>query len=298
LKDKIVIGTWPISGDWGPIDTKSTINILEQAYFKYGFKEFDTAPNYGNGFSEFILGKIFYNQKDVVFNTKVGSQSFGGKSFEIDDIKRSVNESLQRLNCQKINTIFLHNPRSEITNYDKVLNLLSDYKSQKIIRYIGLSCAKNYDYSEILNNVEFDFIQDDINLLSLSPLKKLNKQKIYARSPLASGLLSGRINKNTVFNKSDHRAEWLKGERLISICKRLDVLRNISPQTTIIDLALRFMHHNKEVYKTIYGIKKINHLNNLIRLIKLPPLTNSEIKSIYKAFNNDYGLYDEKHLAY
>ena len=37
-------------------------------YAKYGFKEFDTAPNYGNGFSEFILGKIFYNQKDVVFN--------------------------------------------------------------------------------------------------------------------------------------------------------------------------------------------------------------------------------------
>lgn len=298
MKEKIVIGTWSISGDWGDIDTKLVIEILEQAYFKYGFKEFDTAPNYGKGFSEFILGKIFYNQKDVKINTKVGSQSFGGKSFEIDDLKRSVNESLQRLNCEKINTLFLHNPRHEINNYDKIYHLLSDYKSQNIISHIGLSCAKNFDYSELLKNLKFDFVQDDINLLSLSSIDKLNKEKIYSRSPLASGLLSGNINKSTVFDKSDHRSEWLKGERLISICKRLDVIKSISPQTSIMDLALRFIHHNKGIYKTIYGIKKIDHLKNLLRLIDLPPLTEIETKNIYIAFKNDYDLCDEKHLTY
>jgi len=298
LKEKIVIGTWPISGDWGPIDTKLVIEILEQAYFKYDFKEFDTAPNYGEGFSEFILGKIFYNQKDIKINTKVGSQPFGGKSFEIDDIKRSVDESLQRLNCEKINTLFLHNPRNEIDNYDKIFRLLTDLKSQNIIRYIGLSCAKNFDYTELLNNLEFDFVQDDINLLSLSCINRFNKEKIYARSPLASGILSGKINKSTVFSKSDHRSEWLKGERLISICKRLDVLKNISPQTTLLDLALRFIHHNNAVYKTIYGIKKNEHLKNLSKLIKLPPLTDIETKNINDAFINDYGLINEKHLTY
>ena len=298
MRNKIVIGTWPISGDWGPIDIKVIIDIFETAYFKYGFKEFDTAPNYGNGFSEFILGKIFYNQKDILFNTKVGSKPFGGKSFELDYIKQSINESLARLNCEKINTLFLHNPRNEISNYDKILDLLNDFKSQGLIENIGLSCAKSFDYSELLNNSVFDFVQDDFNLLSLLSVNKLNKQKIYARSPLASGLLSGKINEKTVFNKSDHRSEWLKGERLLSICKRLDVLKNISPQTTIIDLALRFVHHNKEIHKTIYGIKNMDHLKNLLRLTELPPLTETEIKNIYIAFEDDYGLSGERHLKY
>ena len=62
MNNKIVIGTWPTSGDWGPNNISETIELYTKSFFEYGFKEYDTAPNYGNGFSEFILGKIFYNQ--------------------------------------------------------------------------------------------------------------------------------------------------------------------------------------------------------------------------------------------
>ena len=298
MKEKIVIGTWPLSGDWGPIDIKVIIDIFETAYFKYGFKEFDTAPNYGDGFTEFILGKIFHNEKEILFNTKVGSKPFGGKSFEVDSVKYSIEESLLRLNCEKINTLFLHNPRDEIIDYDRILNLLNDFKSQGIIRNIGLSCAKNFDYDQFVNSSEFDFIQDDINLLCLSPLIKDKKIDLYARSPLASGILSGNIDKGTTFNKSDHRSKWLKGKRLISISHRVQELKKIFPQTPIIDVAHRFLYHNEKIYKTIYGIKSIDHLNNLVKLKKSTPLLKTELNKIYGLYENDYGLSNERHLGY
>ena len=51
MNNKIVIGTWPTSGDWGPNNISETIELYTKSFFKYGFKEYDTAPNYGNGFS-------------------------------------------------------------------------------------------------------------------------------------------------------------------------------------------------------------------------------------------------------
>ena len=298
MNEKIVLGTWPLSGDWGPVDVKEVINILETAYFKYGFKEFDTAPNYGNGFSEFILGKIFHKEKEILFNTKVGNFPFGQKSFNTDHIKRSISESLKRLNCEKINTVFLHNPRDEVKNYDTIIQLLKDFKSQGIVKYIGLSCAKSFNYDGYLDKTQFDFIQDDINLICLDPLINKKKERIYARSPLASGLLSGNISPDTIFNKYDHRSDWLKGERLNSICKRINEIKKIEPSVPIIDIAQRFLYHNERIHKTIYGIKKVSHIKMLVDLGRSTPLKLAQINKIYSLYNNDYGLEDEESLGY
>ena len=84
------------------------------------FFEYDTAPSYGNGKIEFLLGEILGNKKNIKINTKVGNQPFIGKSFKIDDLKRSFFQSLKRLKVNKINTLYLHNPRNEIKNYKEI----------------------------------------------------------------------------------------------------------------------------------------------------------------------------------
>ena len=58
---KIIIGTWPLSGDYGKIDYKQIQDILEHCY-ELGIREFDTAPNYGNGVMEKHLGVILENK--------------------------------------------------------------------------------------------------------------------------------------------------------------------------------------------------------------------------------------------
>jgi len=104
--NKIIIGTWGLSGDFGNISLSNIEELLNYAYH-CGIKEFDTAPSYGNGFMEFCLGKFFYNFPDIKINTKVGNLPFYGKTFELDNIKRSVGESVGRLNGLKINILFL-----------------------------------------------------------------------------------------------------------------------------------------------------------------------------------------------
>ena len=297
MNRRIVIGTWSMSGDWGPIDLNEIIDVLEKAYYEYGFEEFDTAPNYGNGFSEFLLGKIFYNEKNILINTKVGSKPFCGKAFDLDWIKLSIEQSLYRLNRDSINVLFLHNPRNEITDYDKILALLYQYKSQGTIKKIGLSCAKGFDYSNYVELSAFDYIQDDINLLALSSLNKEQDLYYYARSPLANGILGGDINMHTTFPDSDHRSTWLKGKRLHSILKRVKELENVC-ENGIADLALRFLIHNPNIYKVIFGIRKINHLINIVELLKTQPLDDDKIFKIHELFKNDYGLIDEKILSY
>ena len=70
---KIILGTWPMSGDFGKYNKEESIKLLKYCYRK-GYREFDVAPNYGFGKSEEILGEVFYN-KDVLINTKIGNNS-------------------------------------------------------------------------------------------------------------------------------------------------------------------------------------------------------------------------------
>ena len=296
MKNKIVIGTWPTSGDWGSNDISEVVSLYRKSFYEYGFNEYDTAPNYGNGFSEFLLGKIFENEK-VKINTKVGNLPFDQKSFEEDDIKISIEQSLKRLNRSSINILFLHNPRNEIKNYDKIINLLNDYKSSGVIRGYGISCAKGFDYEKFVSLEKFEYVQDDINLLSLDKIINYKKNKYYARSPLASGLLSGKINKFTLFEKSDHRSEWLYGERLNSLMDRIKIIQEISGDS-IIDISSRFLLHSPKINKVIFGIRKISHLDRLITVKDSSPLSEKTINNIFQLYKNDFGLIDKEHLKY
>ena len=297
MKNNIVIGTWPLSGDWGPIDISQVIETLEKCYYDYGFIEYDTAPNYGNGFSEFILGKIFSSESKILFNTKVGNSPFNKKSFDIDSIKLSIEQSLYRLNRTSINVLFLHNPRYEIKNYNKILKLLNDYKSLGVIKCIGLSCARGFKYNKYVNMNEFDFIQDDINLLCVDRLYENKSYNYYARSPLASGLLSGKINKYTIFEKTDHRSSWLTGDRLHSLTKRVDILKKLS-NDDIISMASRFLIHSPKIFKVIFGVRAISHVERLNDLRNSLPLNDSIIDQIFSLYENDFGMSDEKHLRF
>ena len=183
MKTRIVIGTWPLSGDYGYVDLETVQKTLEFCH-NNGFKEFDTAPNYGNGFIEFCLGNVFQYNLDVKINTKMGNIPFGGKSFELEKLDKSFNDSLKRLRRKSISTLFLHNPRDDILDYEKILDYMRNLKNENIIEFIGLSKAKGFDYSNLELN-QFDIIQDDVNLLYLD---SLNAHKLENSTFMAIGI--------------------------------------------------------------------------------------------------------------
>jgi len=298
LISKIIIGTWPLSGDYGKIDYKQVQDILEYCY-ELGIREFDTAPNYGNGVMEKYLGVILENSSDVLINTKMGNLPFNKKNYEIRELKKSFENSLKTLKRDSINVLFLHNPRMEITDYTDILNFMHELKDKGMINQIGLSKARNFNYEKFVNLEEFDVIQDDINLLNLQALKK-SKPKgsiLMARSPLANGLLSGRITEKTVFSNDDQRATWLHGKRLESIVRRINEIRKHS-DLELSELAIRFLQNQNLIDKIIFGIKRKEHVKNLLEQVSKKPLKPIIIKKLFELFENDFGLMDESDYAY
>lgn len=294
---KAIIGTWPLSGDFGYVSLEQVAATLG-ACWDQGFREYDTAPSYGNGFAEFCLGKAFHGKPDVLFNTKCGNRPFGGKSFEISYLRESVENSLKRLNVEALNILFLHNPRTEIADYEPYLDFMSALKKEGKIRFSGISLAKGYAYPDNVME-KFDVVQDDINLLHMDPLFRsyAGKTKIMARSPLASGLLGGHLHAKATFPADDQRAGWLKGERLASILKRISAIENIS-SLPIDQLARRFLMSQKAITNVIFGVKRPEHVAALVQDINSKLLEPGLIEELVNLYKNDFGLTGEKHLSY
>lgn len=293
----LVIGTWPLSGDYGKLERKTIEKTLEYSY-QNNIIEFDTAPNYGNGFMEICLGDVFGSQSDVLINTKMGNSSLNKKSFEINDLKKSFFDSLKRLKRNSVNILYLHNPRYEIKNYSEILNFMNELKDKRLINFIGLSKAKNFDYSNYLDLQNFDVIQDDANLLYIDSLKTVPKGVLFqARSPLASGLLSGNFNSNTLFSSDDQRSSWLVGNRLNSLCKRVDHIKKMFDMD-LPELSVRFLLNYKKVNKIICGVKNISHINSILNSINNGKLENHIFQKLVQENEKDFGLINEKGFGY
>jgi aryl-alcohol dehydrogenase-like predicted oxidoreductase len=258
---KVIIGTWSLSGDFGKISKKNIYSSLEQA-LKKNFFEYDTAPTYGYGSIETVLSEICKGDKRIKINTKCGYNSLGTKTFAIDDIKKSIDQSLKKF--EKINTLFLHNPRTEIKNWSLLINFLLSYKKKKYINNIGISLARDYYFNKKIMN-SFDFIQDEINLLRPQAITKLKnfKPKIMARSPLASGCLSEKLTISSKFSKNDYRKSWLgKKTRLKHVLFQIEEIKKITGKN-LRSFSKIFLIKEKNINKVIFGIKNPSHINEI-----------------------------------
>jgi len=285
-----------LSGAYGKVDLKTVQKTLECCYDN-NLKEFDTAPSYGDGFIEFCIGKVLSHKTDVLINTKIGNMPFNNKSFKVTNLKVSLEQSLKRLSVDSINVLFLHNPRNDFEDHEGVLDFMNKLKEDGRIKHKGISLAKNYNYDfQFLN--EFDVIQDDGNLLDMRflNLELSNDVKFMARSPLASGILSGKINKDSIFPPDDHRSGWLKDERLKSIMKRVDKIKEVF-DFELIDLAKEFIISNEKIDKVIFGVKSPEHIDRIVKN-RSEFIFDNEIKEkLVQLYKNDFVLIGESHLA-
>ena len=297
-KSKVVIGTWPLSGDLGNVDKKNVYKILEYCV-QVGFTEFDTAPNYGGNFMESCLGEIFGGNNDIRINTKCGSSAGNQKDFSNIALKKSLDNSLKRLRRNSIHILFLHNPRKELPDFSPAINFFNSEKNNGRILNGGLSAAKGYKY-HLSEYKQLDVLQDDVNLLFLDGLLnyKDKNNSFYARSPLATGILSGKMTNKTVFGSNDYRMNWLKGKRLKSILKRVNVIENLSG-IHLPSLARRFVLQLSNVDKVIFGLKRLQHVDELVKDINAPLLDEKLVKQLIRLQKEDFGLHvKEKKLGY
>ena len=262
LKNKIIIGSWSWSGMYKTISKKSVINLIELC-LENGFFEFDTSPSYKQ--SELILSQIKKKNKKIIINTKCGWSSRFLKSFKSEDLEIDINSSLAKFG--NINVLQLHNPRNEIKDWDKILQIFYKYKKLGLIKYSGISLARNHYFPIKLLN-RFDFIQDEFNLLRIDPIYKIKNYKnvLAARSVYANGILTDSFDINCKFLKSDHRSSWLKGERLKNILIQKKILESYST-FGISKFALDFVLSFPFFKKVIIGIRTKNQFHEFLKNI-------------------------------
>ena len=292
---KIIIGTASLSGNYGSVPKQEIIDTLNYCY-ENNFREFDTAPNYGQGVMESYLGDIFLKRDDIKIHTKIGNLVNGGKDFSVDSLRKSFIHSLKRLKKENIDTLFLHNPREEINDYDEIEKFLNQLIDEGCIRKKGISLARGYNYDDSIIK-KFDSIQDDYNLLHLQlPNYLTSKQNFIIRSPFATGLLSGKVNSDTKFT-DPYRSAWLKDERLSSLIKRIRKIESVSA-TPLAEIALRYVLFQKGIDKIIIGVKKKDHVDHIIHCIEKGPLDVNLKNKLQEMYDDDFGLVNENHLRY
>ena len=227
----IVFGAWAIGGmSWGGTDDDEAIKAMKHA-LDVGVTSIDTAPVYGLGHSEKVVGRLIKEVgRDKVeiltkfgFNwkTEKGEFMFEGaapgeeqkKVFSYagrDGIIQEVEDSLQRLNTDYIDLYQIHRPDAH-TEIEETMETLNDLIKEGKIRAIGVSnhhtglmeravkvstiASSQSPYSMVYRKIEKDII----------PYCIANEIGILAYSPLQRGLLTGKITPDYPFKEDDHR---------------------------------------------------------------------------------------------
>lgn len=226
LKASVVcVGTWAIGGwRWGGTDEADSIRAIHAA-LDAGINFLDTAPAYGLGVSEEIVGKAVKGRRDkVIIATKCGLvwhtdrgthffDEFGkpvNKYLGPESINYEVEQSLQRLQTDYIDLYQTH-WQDVTTPIEDTMAALVKLKDQGKIRAIGV-CNANVEEMELYRKVgEIASDQEKYSMLDRKPEAHnlpwcLEKDVAFlAYSPLAQGLLTGKMGPERVFSGDDQR---------------------------------------------------------------------------------------------
>jgi aryl-alcohol dehydrogenase-like predicted oxidoreductase len=253
----IAIGTWAIGGwMWGGTDEAESIATIRTA-FEHGINIVDTAPVYGFGRSEEIVGKAIAEaglRSDVLIATKAGLQWDGGRVFRNASrarILREVEDSLLRLRTDYIDIYQVHWPDPLVPieeTADAMLTLLKQGK----IRAIGVSNFSVLQMERFRRIAPVHVLQPPYNLFErgieadLLPYCRENKIATLGYGALCRGLLSGRMKTDTVFDGDDLRHTDPKFvaprfAQYVAAVQKLDRLAQQRFGKRVIHLAVRWM---------------------------------------------------------
>ncbi|EJN00030.1 aldo/keto reductase [Phyllobacterium sp. YR531] len=221
------LGTWAIGGwMWGGTDENQSIAAI-QASLDAGVSLIDTAPAYGLGRSEEIVGKALKGRRDkaiiatkcgLVWHTQRGNHFFDQDGKPVhrylgrDAIFHEIDESLKRLGTDYIDLYITH-WQDPTTPVDETVRALEDLRSSGKIRAIGASNVSLDELNAYVATDSLDAIQERFSMIDreieadLLPITREQGVSTLSYSSLALGLLAGTIDPGRVFSGDDQRKD-------------------------------------------------------------------------------------------
>lgn len=268
-------GAWELGGNWGPIDRENAIKILNLAY-ENEVNFFDTAPAYGMGKSEESVGEFLKGKKreSLYIATKCGLEwDQKGRirnNLKKERVLKEIDDSLKRLKTDYVDLYQIHWPDPN-TPLQETAEALQKILDSKKARYLGVSNFSSNQIEELVKYVDIVSTQNYYNLLvryiekELFPVVKKYDLAVIPYSPLAKGLLTGKISKDFVLDRRDPRAmdEIFKNrdlfEKNVEKVEELKILSNRIGRP-LSQLAINWLLHHDEVPTVIAGTKDEMHL--------------------------------------
>jgi aryl-alcohol dehydrogenase-like predicted oxidoreductase len=244
----------------------------------------DTAPTYGDGHSEEVIGKALKGRRDrFVLATKARPIT---DDPDEDKARRQILElcegSLQRLQTDVIDVYQLHAVPHEAT-MPTVMETLADLKQQGKIRWFGISTNDTDATRKLLALGDLAVVQVGYNLLSRSgeeALRLAREENLGSliRVPLASGALSGKYFEAQQLDEEDRRRERFTSDRAVATFKKLSELLFLTGggRRTMVRAALRFILDTEGVTSAIPGARNRRQLEENVGAMDAPPLTEEE----------------------
>jgi methylglyoxal reductase len=280
----VVLGAWAIGGSmWGGQDDRDAVAAIH-ASLDAGVNLIDTAPVYGMGRSEELVGRALRGRRDkVLVATKCGliwDSVEGTRKFEMIDVdgrsrpihhdlrpqavRSGCEDSLRRLGRDCIDLFQIHWPDPGVATEDSFGELLA-LRAEGKIRWIGVSnfSAQQLRVAKEVGGVVSD--QPQYNLLDRSieaeilPFCRREQVGIIAYSPMGRGLLSGKFGAQHKFAANDHRGgvRWFSPETLPRVQAALEKARPMASAygVSLANLAVAWVTSTPGVTAAIVGAR-------------------------------------------
>jgi aryl-alcohol dehydrogenase-like predicted oxidoreductase len=302
---EVGFGAWAIGGSWGNVSEADAIDALHAA-IDMGVNFIDTADVYGDGRSERLIAQVLKERSEPIHVvTKAGRRldPHVAEGYNRKNLTAFIERSLKNLDVETLDLVQLHCPPTEVYYTPEVFGILDDLAQAGKIRYYGVSVEKVEEAIKAIQYPNVQSIQIIFNIFRQRPaelffeLAQKAQVAILARVPLASGMLTGKMTRQTTFPQDDHRnfnrhgeafdvGETFAGVDYETGLEVVEELRYLIPNgATMAQFALRWILMFDAVTTVIPGAKNRRQATDNAQAADLPPLSNqvmSKIKAIYE----------------
>jgi len=294
----ISFGAWAIGGwMWGGADEQDALDALETS-IELGMTTIDTAPVYGFGKSEELVGKVIEGKRDKVqiltkyglhWNTKKGvfyfnSEDASGNSVDIhryaggEAVIRECEDSLKRLRTDHIDLYQIHwnDPSTPIEETMAAVAKLKEQGkilSAGVCNYSAEQMAKaNKTVDIVTNQVPYSMVKRDIEE-DVIPYCTNNGKGVLPYSPLQRGILTGKITSGYKFNEGDHRPStpYYKEPNLTRINSFLNEIKPIAEgySLTLGQLVIQWTINRPAMISTLVGARNPQQVKENIKAVEV-----------------------------
>jgi aryl-alcohol dehydrogenase-like predicted oxidoreductase len=301
---EISFGAWAIGSAWGEVSDEDALAALHTS-IDQGINLIDTADVYGDGRSERLIAQVLKERsKQVYVITKAGRRlnPHTAEGYNRENLTTFIERSLKNLGVEALDLVQLHCPPTQVYYMPEVFGVLDDLVQAGKLKFYGVSVEKVEEAIKATEYPHVQSVQIIFNMFRQRPaelffsLAQRRQIGILARVPLASGLLSGKMTKETTFPADDHRnfnrygqafdrGETFSGVDYDTALEAVEMLKRlVPPGFSMAQFALRWILMFDAVSCAIPGAKNARQALANAQAADLPPLSDkmmAQIRAIY-----------------